>query len=98
MSRSRHNPYARSAQPAYIALEDMEHRLIEIQRLEPGTDLGGAMAAIIERLAAEGWHAEGSAAYGCVFVHRAGERRLLMLTPRDPYSMAAQSFDPFRGK
>jgi hypothetical protein len=96
MRRTRHDPYARSAQAAYIALQDMEHRLIEVQRLDPAADLSGAMAATIERLAAHGWQAEGSAQYGFVFIRRQMERRLLMLTERDPYSTAVQSFSPFR--
>jgi hypothetical protein len=54
------------------------------------------MAAAIERLEGEGWQAEGSAEYGFVFIRREPERRLLMLTPRDPYCTAPQSFDPFR--
>jgi hypothetical protein len=54
------------------------------------------MAAAIERLEAEGWQAEGSAEYGFAFIRRAGERRLLTLTPRDPYETTAQSFSPFR--
>jgi hypothetical protein len=39
---------------------------------------------------------EGSAEYGFVFVRREAERRLLMLTPRDPYDTTSQSFNPFR--
>jgi hypothetical protein len=31
-----------------------------------------------------------------VFISREAERRLLMLTPRDPHSTAARSFNPFR--
>jgi hypothetical protein len=54
------------------------------------------MAATIERLAGDGWQAEGGAEYGFVFIRRKGERRLLMLTPRDPYSAAPQSFNPFK--
>ena len=60
------------------------------------TDLSIAMAAAIERLEGEGWQVEGSAEYGFVFIRRETERRLLMLTPRDPYNSALQSFDPFR--
>jgi hypothetical protein len=56
------------------------------------------MAAAIERLKAEGWQPEGSAEYGFVFVRRAGERRLVSLTERDPHDTRSQSFDPFRGK
>jgi len=96
MRRTRHDPYARSAQAAYIVIFDMQHQVIEVQRLAPATALRGAMVATIERLAADGWQAEGSADYGSVFVQRAGERRLLMLTPRDPCDTAVQSFSPFR--
>ncbi len=56
------------------------------------------MAAAIDRLANEGWQAEATPEYGFVFIRRGTERRLLMLTPRDPYSARNQSFDPFRGK
>jgi hypothetical protein len=83
MRRTCHDPYARSNQPAYIVLKDMQHQVIEAQRLEPAADLSGAMAATIERLAADGWQAEGSAEYGFVFIRREGERRLLMLAERD---------------
>jgi hypothetical protein len=34
--------------------------------------------------------------YGFVFIRRFGERRLLMLTPRDPFATSQQSFDPFK--
>jgi hypothetical protein len=93
----RHDPYARTSRPAYIVIRDMYHQVMEVQRLEPATDLRGAMAAMIKHLAGEGWQAEGSAKYGFVFIRRPGERRLLMLTERDPYSTAAQSFSPFKG-
>jgi hypothetical protein len=96
MRRTRHDPYARSAQPAYIVILDMQHQVIEVQRLEPATDLSVAMAATIERLVADGWQAEGSAEYGFVFIRRGDDRRLLMLTERDPDSTTVQSFNPFR--
>jgi len=54
------------------------------------------MAAAIDRLSGEGWQAEATLEYGFVFIRRATERRLLMLTPRDPYSCELQSFSPFR--
>jgi hypothetical protein len=54
------------------------------------------MAATIGRLASEGWQAEGSAEYGFVFIRHGADRRLLMLTERDPYTGAPQSFSPFR--
>lgn len=52
--------------------------------------------AAIGRLEAEGWQAEATPEYGFVLVRRGPDRRLLMLTPRDPYSTGAQSFNPFR--
>jgi hypothetical protein len=63
---------------------------------EPAADVSGAMAAAIERLESEGWQAEGGAEYGFVFIRRETDRRLLMLTPRDPYDTRAQSFSPFK--
>jgi len=48
-------------------------------------------------LASEGWEPEGDALYGFVFIRRLGERRMLMLTPRDPLQNSPQSFDPFKG-
>jgi hypothetical protein len=53
------------------------------------------MAAALKSLSAEGWEAEATTEYGFVFIRREGERRLLMLTPRDPHSTTAQSFSPF---
>jgi hypothetical protein len=63
---------------------------------EPASDLHGAMTAAIERLAAEGWQTESEPRFGLAFIRRESERRLLMLTPRDPFDTSAQSFNPFR--
>jgi hypothetical protein len=79
-----------------LVMWDLHWHVLERQRLKPATDLSDAMAATIERLADEGWQAEVTPEYGFVFIRREGERRLLMLTPRDPYDTAAQSFNPFR--
>jgi hypothetical protein len=84
--------------PRYVVLWDSHWHVLDCRRLEPAADLSVAMATAIERLEAEGWQAEATPEYGFVFVRRETERRLLMLTPRDPYEMTAQSFDPFRGK
>jgi hypothetical protein len=96
MARYRFTAYKNDAQPRYIVLKDMQHQVIEVQRLDPAADLSGAMTATIERLASEGWQAEGTAEYGCVFIRRGDDRRLLMLTERDPDSTTVQSFNPFR--
>jgi hypothetical protein len=43
----------------------------------------------------EGWQAEATSEYGFVFIRKGADRQLLMLTPRDPRSTGAQSFNPF---
>ncbi len=96
MGRYTFPAYNRASTPRYVVLWDLHWHVLECQCLEPAADLSGAMAATIERLADEGWQAEGGAEYGFVFIRRETERRLLALTPRDPYDTAPQSFSPFR--
>ena len=96
MGRYRFTAYENDGQPRYLVIWDLQWRILDCQRLEPATDLRAAMAAAIRRLGVEGWLPEGSAVYGSVFIQRDGELRLPMLTPCDPYNIAAQSFDPFR--
>jgi hypothetical protein len=74
--------------PRYVVLWDLHWHVLDCQRLEPATDLSTAMAAAIDRLASDGWEAEATPEYGFVFV-RDNERRLLMLTPRDPLQRRA---------
>jgi hypothetical protein len=95
MARYTFPAYNKAPTPRYVVVWDLQWQVLDSQRLEPGADLRGAMAAAIERLKSEGWEVEGSAEYGFVFVRRAGERRLLAITERDPYSTRAQSFNPF---
>jgi hypothetical protein len=47
-------------------------------------------------LAAEGWQIEADPRFGFAFIRRDGERRLLILTPRDPHDTRTQSFNPFK--
>jgi hypothetical protein len=96
MSRYTFPVFNRTLQPRYIVLWDLQWQVLEVKRLEPSADLSGAMTAAIARLETDGWEAEATPEYGFVFVRRACERRLLMLTPRDPHSTTAQSFSPFR--
>ena len=70
--------------------------MIESQQLEAAADLYGAMKGAIERLAAEGWEIEAEPRFGFSFIRREGERRLLVLTPRDPFDTRPQSFSPFK--
>jgi len=98
MGRYTFPAFNRASTPRYVVLWDLHWHVIECQRLEPAADLSGAMAATIDRLAADGWKAEATPKYGFVFIRRDTERRLLMLTPRDPYDIAPQAFSPFRSK
>src|SRR5258708_5359191 len=92
MARYTFPAYNNASTPRYVVVWDIHWHVMACQRLEPATDLYGAMADAIDRLAAEGWQAEGSAEYGFVFIRRETERRLLALTERDPYETRPQSF------
>ncbi len=96
MGRYRHQVYANDTAPRWIAVFGLQWQTIESQRLEPATDLCGAMTATVERLAAEGWEIEAEPRFGFSFIRRDGQRRLLMLTPRDPHDTRPQSFNPFK--
>jgi hypothetical protein len=95
MSRYRFPAYNKAPTPRYVVLWDLHWHVLDCQRLERAADLSSAMAAAIERFASVGWQAEATPEYGFVFIRRESERRLLMLTPRDPYSAGPQSFSPF---
>jgi hypothetical protein len=98
MARYRFIAFSKATTPRYLVVWDLAWTLIDCQRLPPASDLSMAMTAAIARLTGDGWEPEGETDYGFVFVRRAGERRLLMLTPRDPNNSTLQSFDPFRRK
>jgi hypothetical protein len=96
MARYTFHAFDKASTPRYVVLWDLQWYVVDCQRLEPAADLSGAMEAEIARLASDGWQAEGTAAYGFVFIQRGGDRRLLMLTERDPADSSRQSFSPFR--
>jgi hypothetical protein len=96
MSRYVQQVYRNDARPKWVAVYGLQWQVIEAQRLEPAADLPGAMTAAIERLALEGWQIEAEPRFGFAFIRRAGERRLLMLTPKDPHDNRPQSFNPFK--
>jgi hypothetical protein len=98
MARYTFPAFTMSTKSRCIVVWDLQWQAIDSQRLEPAADLSGAMAAAIERLEGEGWRKEGTAEYGFVFIQRGPDRRLLMLTARDPHSTAVQSFSPFRSE
>jgi len=96
MGRYRFMTFNTVCTPRYVVLWDLHWQILDCRRLEPRSDLSGAMVAAMNRLAADGWKAEATPAYGFVFLCNGADRRLLMLTPRDPLSTTTQSFNPFR--
>jgi hypothetical protein len=96
MSRYTFPAFKNASTTRCLACYDLQWSLVDCRYLEPGADLSAAMAAALERLSGEGWQAEGGVEYGFVFIRRGNERRLLVLTPRDPHSTAEQAFSPFR--
>ena len=96
MSRYVDNVYSPDARPRWLAVFGLQWQIIDCHRVEAAADLVGAMMEAIQRLARDGWHAEAEPRFGFVFIQRGDERRLLMLTPKDPYDKRLQSFNPFR--
>jgi hypothetical protein len=96
MGRYTFPTFTKSRQPRYIVVWDLQWKILECERVAPAADLSGAMASAIDRLERHGWTAEATPQYGFAFIRGAAGRRLLMLTPRDPYSTTKQSFNPFR--
>jgi hypothetical protein len=98
MTRARRNPFTRpSTCQHYIVMWDLHWRVIDCRRLARGSGLSEALKETIERLELDGWRAEGRAEFGFTFVTRPGERRLVMITGRDPFDAAIQTFSPFGG-
>jgi len=96
MGRYTFPAFNKATTPRYVVIWDLQWQMIECQRLEAAADLSGAMLSALDRLTADGWQAEGEAGFGFVFIRREAERRLLTLSPRDPYSAAPKSFTPFQ--
>jgi hypothetical protein len=96
MGRYVDHVYRNDTWPRWLVIHDLQWKVLESQRLEPDTDLPAAMRASIERLAAEGWVIEAPPKYAFCFIRRDGVRRLLTLTPRDPFDRTPTSFNPFK--
>ena len=97
MGRYRHQIYASTKTPRFCVVFNLQWKVIESAKLEPAADLAAAMNSAIERQSREGWRPESSHEFGFVFLRRGGERRLLIVTERDPYDTRPQSFSPFGG-
>jgi hypothetical protein len=95
MGRYRHQVYALAKTPRFCVIFNLQWQVIESVKLAPVTNLARAMSAAIERQSRDGWLAENNHEFGFVFLRRDAERRLLILTERDPYDMRPQSFSPF---
>jgi hypothetical protein len=96
MGRYKFIAYQNASSPRYLVVYGLQWQIIDHQRIEPHADLFSVMTSTLQQFASEGWQADGDALYGFVFIRRLGERRMLMLTPRDPFAMSQQSFDPFK--
>lgn len=96
MRRTRHDVYATRTTASYVVVWDLEWQVIDSRRLEAGSDLYAALLTVLEQIRATGWQVECAPEYGFTFVRRGCERRLVMVTGRDPSSLGRQSFNPFR--
>jgi hypothetical protein len=96
MRRQKPCPYATAKTPRYIIVWTLQWQVVESTKLKPGANLHHAMTTAIARLKLDGWQPESDANHGFVFLNRNGERRLLMLTARDPEERGPQTFSPFR--
>jgi hypothetical protein len=95
MGRYRHKVYEAANTPRYCVVFNLQWQVLASERIEPGANLSAAMNSALERLTYEGWQTESGHEFGFVFLRRDGERRLLILTERDPYDVRPQSFSPF---
>src|ERR1700733_11951377 len=96
MARYKFISYQNASSARYLVMYGLQWQIIDHQRIEPHADLLSVMMSTLQQLASEGGQAEGDALYGFVFIRRLGERRMVMLTPRDPLAVSEQSFDPFK--
>jgi hypothetical protein len=95
MGRYRHQVYAKARSARYCVVFGLQWQVVECLKVEPAADLECAMMTMMDRLTAEGWQRECSHEFGFVFFKRGGERRLLILTERNPDDQRPQSFSPF---
>lgn len=58
---------------------------ITCEALPAGVNLRQAMSTALAQYAQQGWQPEGDGAYGFVFIAKGTERRLLNVTPANPF-------------
>ena len=96
MPRYQPHLFDRATSARYLIVWDLQWQVIDCIQLEPRTDLSAALTDTLRRLTNDGRRAEGTSEFGFVFLNRNNERRLLMLTARDPRATSEQAFFPFR--
>jgi hypothetical protein len=82
--RDDRKPLSNRRDPHWLAVSDMQGRVLDSSPLAPGTDLYAALARAMDRVAAEGWSIEDDSRYGSFFCHRDGVRRFVHVRPTDP--------------
>ena len=95
MARARRNVFALSSAQHYIVVWDLQWRVIDCLRPRCGADLRAALTDAIAGLQRDGWAPQSNADFGFTFLNRLHERRLVMITARNPFDPTAQSFSPF---
>ena len=96
MGRYRHRVYATAKTPRFCVVFSLQWTVIESVAIAPAMNLAAAMDSAVERQVSQGWEAEAGHEFGFVFLRRNGERRLMILTERDPFDTRPQSFSPFK--
>jgi hypothetical protein len=81
---------------ATLSCGDLQWSVVDCQQLEAGSDLsaahdGGDRATQEPKVGERKAHQN-----GFVFIRKANDRRLQMLTARDSYSCELQSFSPYK--
>jgi hypothetical protein len=82
--RDSYDPLKPSTRPCWLIVWDMQFNLLDSTELAPMTDLRQVMARTADEWREAGWTVESDARFGSFFCHRAGQRRLIAISPADP--------------
>lgn len=85
MPRHHNDPLADTSRPHWLTLSDMHGTRVACETLPIGVDLREALRSALSQCALEGWQAESDGSYGFVFIAKGAERRLLNVTPANPF-------------
>lgn len=85
MRRNVYDPLESTKEPRWYVVRNMHRAVIEARPLPPGADLKRAFVAAILEHIDTGWRlAEFNSRTGVFFCDKAGERRVVEITPSDP--------------